>query len=106
MKLINEKKKQNPDKLVEFVIPPFNNPDIKTQYSSPFKYNPFQNMNIYQYQVGQYNKNEEINMPMNQEMNMQLNPQINSQLNIQLNSQLNQKMNLQTNLEMNHLEKI
>ena len=98
LKLINEKKKQNPGKIVEFVIPQINTSFVQP-YPSLYQYNPYLNHNMYllppQYQVQGGLGNQQINPKMNQTMNMQLNPQINYQSNLQMNMPLNQQFNPQ-----------
>ena len=109
LKIINEKRKQNPGKIVEFIIPQFNTP-FTQPYPYPYQYNPYFNQNMYmyppQYQMQGRIGNQQINPPpmnmalnpqinqqMNPQMNMQLNPQINHQINYQPNQQINQKIN-------------
>ena len=105
LKLINEKRKQNPGKIVEFIIPQFNNPFMQP-YPSPYQYNPYINQNMYmypqQYPIQGNMVNQQMNVPMNPQINMQLNPQINNQqINMQLNSKINQPMNYPINPQMN-----
>ena len=109
LKIINEKRKQNPGKIVEFIIPQFNTP-FTQPYPYPYQYNPYFNQNMYmyppQYQMQGRIGNQQINPPpmnmalnpqinqqMNPQMNMKLNPQINHQINYQPNQQINQKIN-------------
>ena len=104
LKVINEKRKKNPGKIVEFIIPQFNSPFMQP-YPSPFQYNPYVNQNMYmyppQYQMQGSMGNQQLNTQINQQMNMQLNPQINQQMNMKLNPQINQQMNMQLNPQIN-----
>ena len=108
LKLINEKRKQNPGKIVEFVIPQFNTSFLQP-YPSLYQYNPYLNQNMYMYQqqygINNQQINSQMNLPLNpqinQQMNMQLNPQINYQTNPQMNMQLNQQFNNQMRIPMN-----
>ena len=125
LKLINEKKKQNPGKEVEFIIPQFSNP-FMPQFPSPYPYNPYfsQNMCMYPSQfpmqpgmsdakMNSKNNsalNSQMNYPMNPQMslpqfNQQSNPQfsmpiyqnLNSPINSPLSSQMNSQMSPQVN---------
>jgi hypothetical protein len=100
LKIINEKRKKNPDKIVEFIIPQFNSPFMQP-FPSPYQYNPYANQNMYMYPP-QYQMQGSIgNQQLNPQMNMQLNPQINPQMNMQLNPQINPQMNMQLNPQIN-----
>ena len=105
LKIINEKRKQNPGKIVEFIIPQFNTPFTQS-YPYPYQYNPYFNQNMYmyppQYQIQGRIGNQQINPPpMNMALNPQINQQMNPQMNMQLNSQINQQINYQPNQQIN-----
>lgn len=128
LKLINEKRKQNPGKEVEFIIPQFGNPYIQ-QFPSPYPYNPYFNQNMYMYppqfpvQPGIQNPkmnskntpelNSQMNYIINPQMsipppfNQQINPQmtipIRQNLNSPSNSPFNSQMNMQMSPQVNHL---
>ena len=129
LKIINEKKKQNPGKIVEFIIPQFTTPFLQS-YMPPNQYNPYLNQNMYmyppQYQMPmgfnnpqlnsivnqKVNSNSKGNSQMNSQMaypphpspplNQQFIPQINQQINSQMNSPFNNQMNLQMNPQINN----
>ena len=129
LKFINEKRKKNPGKIVELIIPQFNNMYMPP-YPLPYQY-PFLNQNMYMYPPSQYhptptptpspvpsqqnlnvntqnkmNNMQQINFPQYQ--NYQINnnkyqPQINQMsipLNQQINSPLSSPMNSQINLQL------
>ena len=104
LKIINEKRKQNPGKIVEFIIPQFNNPYVQP-YLSPYQYNPYINQNMYmypqQYPMERSMVNQPMNVPLNPQMNMQLNPQLNMQLNPKINQPMNYQVNHQVNQQIN-----
>ena len=105
LKIINEKRKQNPGKIVEFIIPQFNTPFTQS-YPYPYQYNPYFNQNMYmyppQYQIQGRIGNQQINPPpMNMALNPQINQQMNPQMNMQLNPQINQQINYQPNQQIN-----
>jgi hypothetical protein len=103
LKIINEKRKQNPGKIVEFIIPQFN--PFMPPYPSPYQYNPYINQNMYmypqQYPIQGSMVNQQMNLPMNPQINMQLNPQLNQQMNMQFNPQINPNLNMQLNSKIN-----
>ena len=120
LKLINEKKKQNPGKEVEFIIPQFSNPFMQ-QFPSPYPYNPYFNQNMYMYppqfpiQPGMPdskmnsknnpNLNSQMNFPMNPQMsipqfNQQNNPQFSMPIYQNLNSPVNSPLSSQMNIQM------
>ena len=106
LKYINEKRKQNPGKIVEFIIPQFNNPFMQLYPSpSPYTYNPYMSQNMYMYQMqnamSNPQMNPQLNQQANQQMNIPLNPQMNYQMNPQMNMQLNQQMRIPINQQMN-----
>ena len=97
LKLINEKRKQNPGKEVEFIIPQFGNPYMQ-QFPSPYPYNPYFNQNMYmyppQFQVQQDRQNLKMNSKNSPEINQKMSYQMNQQMNIpQFNQQFNQQIN-------------
>ena len=131
LKFINEKKKQNPGKIVELIIPQFNNMYMPP-YMPPFQY-PYMNQNMYmypppiQYQsqvptptqtLNTQNVNSQNNSPMNQQINqqqyqhpnfwmnpppgnMQLNQQYTTQMNIPINQQNNSVISSPLSSEIN-----
>ena len=125
LKIINEKRKQNPGKIVEFIIPQFNTP-FMPPYPSPYQFNPYANQNMYMYPQYQMPNNigiPQINHQINPQMNMNYPPQINIPLNHQqyspqstlsqnkqinspnnspLNSQINVQLSPQVNQQINH----
>ena len=123
LKFINEKRKKNPGKIVELIIPQFNNM-FMPPYPFPYQY-PYlnQNMMMYpsppQYQtsipISNQNKNMQqippfqnymMNPPLMKENNMQINQvqmrQMNSGINNN-NSQINLQMSPQVNYNGNYL---
>ena len=128
LKFINEKRKKNPGKIVELIIPQFNNMYMPP-YPLPYQY-PFLNQNMYMYHPSQYNPTptsipspvtnqqnlnmntqnkmnniHQINYPeyQNYQMNNKYQPQINQMnipLNQQINSPLSSPMNSQINLQL------
>ena len=113
LKYINEKRKKNPGKIVELIIPQFNNM-FMPPYPYPYPY-PYLNQNMFMYPhtpyqppiVNKNSNNTPQNVPMTQ-MNMTpLNHQINhnsmnSQINMQLNPQINSNkfIGLSNNMEI------
>ena len=96
LKFINEKRKKNPGKIVELIIPQYNN-----MYMPPFpfqyQYNPYLNQNMFMYQSPIHNQNlnsqNKQNMnnvePIHNSMNMQqYQPLSNVSMNSQYNSQI------------------
>ena len=105
LKLINEKRKQNPGKEVEFIIPQFGNPYMQ-QFPSPYPYNPYFNQNMYmyppQFQVQPGIQNPKMNSKNSQELNSQMNYQMNPQMNIpQFNQQINPQMTIPIHQNLN-----
>ena len=130
LKYINEKRKKNPGKIVELIIPQFNNM-FMPPYPYPYPY-PYLNQNMFMYPHTPYqppivNKNsnntpQNVNIPqyfppmpqmnmtplnqqinhnsMNSQINMQLNPQINNNKFIGLNNNMDISSN-NTNREIN-----
>ena len=130
LKYINEKRKKNPGKIVELIIPQFNNM-FMPPYPYPYPY-PYLNQNMFMYPHTPYqppivNKNsnntpQNVNIPqyfppmpqmnmtplnqqinhnsMNSQINMQLNPQINNNKFIGLNNNMEISSN-NTNREIN-----
>ena len=119
LKLINEKKRQNPGKELEFIIPQFSSPYMQ-QYPSPYGYNPYINQNMYMYppqlqipvstnsQINTSQRNQQINQQFNSQMNY-INPHINMQqfsrqiilpMEKNLNSPNNSPLNSQIDLLM------
>jgi hypothetical protein len=124
LKFINEKRKKNPGKIVELVIPQFNN-----MYMPPFPYQyPYLNQNMYMYPNTQYqppfpiqnqhatnsqNKQNIIQqIPQyqyygmnpnqdNNKINLQYQQQINMPFNQKINSSLNPPINSQINFQLN-----
>ena len=93
LKFINEKRKKNPGKIVELIIPQFNNMYMPP-YPLPYQY-PFLNQNMYMYPPSQYpltpsaapstqNNTHQINFPQ-----YQMNNKYQSQINLQLSPQVN-----------------
>ena len=120
LKLINEKKKKNPGKEVEFIIPQFSNPFMQ-QFPSPYPYNPYFNQNIYMYppqfpiqpgmpdsKINSKNNptlNSQMNFPMNPQMsipqfNKQNNPQFSMPIYQNINSPINSPLSSQMNIQM------
>ena len=127
LKFINEKRKKNPGKIVELVIPQFNNMYMpfpyqypylnqnmymypNTQYQPPFpiqnqhatnsqnKQNNIQQIPQYQYYgINPNQDNNKINLQYQQQINMPFNQKINSSLNPPINSQINFQLNPQFN---------
>ena len=129
LKFINEKRKKNPGKIVELIIPQFNNMYMPP-YPLPYQY-PFLNQNMYMYPPSQYhptstptpspvqnqqnlnintqnkiNNIHQINIPQYQNYQMNNNKyqtqinQISIPLNQQINSPLSSPMNSQINLQL------
>ena len=107
LKFINEKRKKNPGKIVELIIPQFNNM-FMPPYPFPYQY-PYLNQNMFmypQYQSSipnQQNLNSQNNQNNNKQIPQQINlpfppyqnygintPKENTQLNLQYQSQMNQ----------------
>ena len=125
LKFINEKRKKNPGKIVELIIPQFNNM-FMPPYPFPYQY-PYLNQNMMMYSPPQYqtsiplsntNKNiqqipqyqnymmnppliKDNNIPMNQVPMMQMNSANNNNSNN--NSQINLQMSPQVNYNGNYL---
>ena len=120
LKFYNEKKKQNPGKIVELIIPQFNNMYMPP-YIPPYQY-PYMNQNMYMYPPpAQYqsqvsmptqtlntqNLNNNINNENNSSINQaQYSPQPNylmnpSQGNMQLNQQYMTQINVPNNISLN-----
>ena len=100
LKIINEKKKQNPGKVVEFIIPQFNTSFLQP-YPSLYQYNPYLNQNMYMYHPQYQMQGGISNQQINPQMNIPLNPQINQQMNMQLNQQINSQMRISMNQNIN-----
>ena len=124
LKFINEKRKKNPGKIVELVIPQFNN-----MYMPPFPYQyPYLNQNMYMYPNTQYqppfpiqnqhatnSQNKQNNIQQipqyqyyginpnqdNNKINLQYQQQINMPFNQKINSSLNPPINSQINFQLN-----
>ena len=125
LKFINEKRKKNPGKIVELVIPQFNN----NMYMPPFPYQyPYLNQNMYMYPNTQYqppfpiqnqhatnSQNKQNNIQQipqyqyyginpnqdNNKINLQYQQQINMPFNQKINSSLNPPINSQINFQLN-----
>ena len=125
LKFINEKRKKNPGKIVELVIPQFNN----NMYMPPFPYQyPYLNQNMYMYQNTQYqppfpiqnqhatnSQNKQNNIQQipqyqyygmnpnqdNNKINLQYQQQVNMPFNQKINSSLNPPINSQINFQLN-----
>ena len=124
LKFINEKRKKNPGKIVELVIPQFNN-----MYMPPFPYQyPYLNQNMYMYPNTQYqppfpiqnqhatnSQNKQNNIQQipqyqyyginpnqdNNKINLQYQQQVNMPFNQKINSSLNPPINSQINFQLN-----
>ena len=131
LKFINEKRKKNPGKIVELIIPQFNNMYMPP-YPLPYQY-PFLNQNMYMYPPSQYhppiptptptpipnqqnvnsqnkiNNIQQINFPQYQNIMMNPNFKGNNQINnnkyqpqiTQMSIPLNQQINSPLNSPMN-----
>ena len=131
LKFINEKRKKNPGKIVELIIPQFNNMYMPP-YPLPYQY-PFLNQNMYMYPPSQYhppiptptptpipnqqnvnsqnkiNNIQQINFPQYQNFMMNPNFKENNQINNnkyqprinQMSIPLNQQINSPLNSPMN-----
>ena len=131
LKFINEKRKKNPGKIVELIIPQFNNMYMPP-YPLPYQY-PFLNQNMYMYPPSQYhppiptptptpipnqqnvnsqnkiNNIQQINFPQYQNIMMNPNFKENNQINnnkyqpqiTQMSIPLNQQINSPLNSPMN-----
>ena len=125
LKFINEKRKKNPGKIVELVIPQFNN----NMYMPPFPYQyPYLNQNMYMYPNTQYqppfpiqnqqatnSQNKQNNIQQipqyqyyginpnqdNNKINLQYQQQVNMPFNQKINSSLNPPINSQINFQLN-----
>ena len=98
LKFINEKRKNNPGKIVELIIPQYNNmfmPPFPFQY----QYNPYLNQNMFMYQSPIPMNNQNLNSQNKQNMNNvesihnsmnihQYQPPSNLSINSQFNSQM------------------
>ena len=121
LKFINEKRKKNPGKIVELIIPQFNNM-FMPPYPFPYQY-PYLNQNMMMYPSPQYQasipiSNHNINLnSQNKQNNMQqipqyqnyiMNPPLMKENNIQLNKIQMMQMNIpninqqQMNLSINN----
>ena len=103
LKFINEKRKKNPGKIVELIIPQYNNmfmPPFPFQY----QYNPYLNQNMFMYQSPIPMNNQNLNSQNKQNMNNvesihnsmnihQYQPLSNLSMNSQFNSQMTQLNN-------------
>lgn len=102
LKAINEKRKQNPDKVVELVFPQFPPGPLMQPYPNMYQYNPYINPNMYmmppQYQM----QNSMINPGINSQINEQINTEIGKRVNPQLSNQINSSMNSQMNVPINN----
>ena len=96
LKFINEKRKKNPGKIVELIIPQYNNMYIPP-FPFQYQYNPYLNQNMFMYQSPIHNQNlnsqNKQNMnnvePIHNSMNMQqYQPLSNVSMNSQYNSQI------------------
>ena len=118
LKFINEKRKKNPGKIVELIIPQFNNMYMPP-YPLPYQY-PFLNQNMYMYPPSQYhppiptptpipnqqnvnsqnkiNNIQQINFPQYQ--NIMMNP--NFKENNQINNNKYQPQITQMSIPLNH----
>ena len=115
LKFINEKRKKNPGKIIELIVPQFNNM-FMPPYPFPYQYPPYMNQNMFMYPQNQFRppipipnqQNLNLNSSNNQKINNlqqmpnmnQYQPQISIPMNPQINSQLNQQMNSQFNLQL------
>ena len=91
LKVINEKRKQNPDKVIEFLIPQFPPMFPMTPYQNMYsQYNPYMNMNMYMMPPPQ--------MP-NPMMNIMSNSNNNPAQNVNINN--SNKSNNNNNVENN-----
>ena len=97
LKYINEKRKKNPGKIVELIIPQFNNM-FMPPYPFPYPY-PYMNQNMFMYPHNNTPTQNIQNIPqyytpMTQMNNVPLNQQINNSnnMNSQINSQINPQM--------------
>ena len=113
LKFINEKRKKNPGKIVELVIPQFNN----NMYMPPFPYQyPYLNQNMYMYPNTQYQppfpiQNQHATNSQNKQNNIQQIPQYqyyginpnqdNNKINIQYQQQINMPFNQKINSSLN-----
>ena len=132
LKFINEKRKKNPGKIVELIIPQFNNMYMPP-YPLPYQY-PYLNQNMYMYPPAQYqtpmpvpnqpnitNQNntqqipqyqsyginiprEELNQQYQPQMNMPFNPYVNPQINLQMSPQVNNSNKYMGNNNINNPE--
>ena len=98
LKFINEKRKKNPGKILELIIPQYNNmfmPPFPFQY----QYNPYLNQNMFMYQSPIPMNNQNLNSQNKQNMNnvesihnsmniRQYQPLSNLSMNSQFNSQM------------------
>ena len=112
LKFINEKRKKNPGKIVELVIPQFNN-----MYMPPFPFQyPYLNQNMYMYPNTQYQppfpiQNQHATNSQNKQNNIQQIPQYqyyginpnqdNNKINIQYQQQINMPFNQKINSSLN-----
>ena len=98
LKFINEKRKKNPGKIVELIIPQYNNMFIPP-FPFQYQYNPYLNQNMFMYQSPIPMNNQNLNSQNKQNMNNvesihnsmnihQYQPLSNLSMNSQINSQM------------------
>ena len=98
LKFINEKRKKNPGKIVELIIPQYNNMFIPP-FPFQYQYNPYLNQNMFMYQSPIPMNNQNLNSQNKQNMNNvesihnsmnihQYQPLSNLSMNSQFNSQM------------------
>ena len=98
LKFINEKRKNNPGKIVELIIPQYNNMFIPP-FPFQYQYNPYLNQNMFMYQSPIPMNNQNLNSQNKQNMNNvesihnsmnihQYQPLSNLSMNSQFNSQM------------------
>ena len=98
LKFINEKRKKNPGKIVELIIPQYNNMFIPP-FPFQYQYNPYLNQNMFMYQSPIPMNNQNLNSQNKQNMNNvesihnsmnihQYQPLSNLSMNSQYNSQM------------------
>ena len=103
LKFINEKRKKNPGKIVELIIPQYNNMFIPP-FPFQYQYNPYLNQNMFMYQSPIPMNNQNLNSQNKQNMNNvesihnsmnihQYQPLSNLSMNSQFNSQMTQLNN-------------
>ena len=98
LKFINEKRKKNPGKIVELIIPQYNNM-LMPPFPFQYQYNPYLNQNMFMYQSPIPMNNQNLNSQNKQNMNNvesihnsmnihQYQPLSNLSMNSQFNSQM------------------